>query len=76
MNLIQLISIRYNNALLTTGCEYGILVRLVKGWQLQWFIYPRDHRMIDQIINAGNDFWDRFDGIKNGHDYWYPPKDT
>ena len=63
-------------ALLTTGCEYGILVRLVRGWQLQWFIYPRDHRMVDQIINAGNDFWDRFDGIKNGHDYWYPPKDT
>ena len=64
------------NALLTTGCEHGILVRFVKGWQLQWFIYPRDHKMIDEIIKAGKDFWDRFDGIKNGHDYWYPPADT
>ena len=63
-------------ALLTTGCEHGILVRFVKGWQLQWFIYQRDHKMIDEIINAGNDFWDRFDGINNGHDYWYTPADT
>ena len=63
-------------ALLTTGCEHGILVRFVRGWQLQWFVYPRDHKMIDEIINAGEDFWNRFDGVRQGHDYWYPPQDT
>ena len=72
MNLIQ-IFISDTMPLLTTAVSM-ILVRLARG-QLQ-FYYSRDHRMIDQIINVGNDFWDRFDGIKNGHDYWYPPKDT
>ena len=76
MNHIHLAKYQIQNALLTTGCEHGILVRFVKGWQLQWFIYQRDHKMIDEIIKAGKDFWDRFDGIKNGHDYWYPPADT
>jgi hypothetical protein len=32
--------------------------------------------MITDIINAGTDFWNRFDGILEGNDYWYPPETT
>lgn len=62
--------------MLCTGSTWGILVRLVKGWDLQWFVYQRNTQMITDIINAGTDFWNRFDGILQGNDYWYPPETT
>lgn len=71
LNLYQL-----QQQMLCTGSTWGILVRLVKGWDLQWFVYQRNTQMITDIINAGTDFWNRFDGILQGNDYWYPPETT
>lgn len=62
--------------MLCTGSAWGIVVRLVKGWELQWFAYQRNNEMVTDIINAGTDFWNRFDGIVEGKDYWYPPETT
>lgn len=62
--------------ILCTGSEWGILARLVKGWEFQYFIYQRNQEMIDEMIDAATDFWDRFDGILEGKDYWYPPATT
>jgi len=62
--------------MLCTGSTWGILVRLVKGWELQWFIYERNNNIVTDIINAATDFWNRFDGILQGKDYWYPPETT
>ena len=62
--------------MLCTGSTWGIIVRLVKGWELQWYVYERNTEMCNDIINAATDFWNRFDGILEGKDYWYPPETT
>ncbi len=62
--------------MLCTGSTWGIIVRLVKGWELQWYVYQRNTEMCNDIINAATDFWNRFDGILEGKDYWYPPETT
>ena len=62
--------------MLCTGSTWGIIVRLVKGWDLQWYVYERNTEMCNDIINAATDFWNRFDGILEGKDYWYPPETT
>lgn len=62
--------------MLCTGSTWGIIVRLVKGWELQYFVYQRNTEMCNDIINAATDFWNRFDGILEGKDYWYPPENT
>ena len=71
LNIYQL-----QQQMLCTGSTWGILVRLVKGWELQWFIYLRNNEICTDIINAATDFWNRFDGILEGKDYWYPPETT
>lgn len=62
--------------MLCTGSTWGIIVRLVKGWELQWYVYEKNTEMCNDIINAATDFWNRFDGILEGKDYWYPPETT
>ena len=62
--------------LLTTGSKYSLLVRLVKGWELQWFVSYPDKKIQQLLIDAATDFWFRVDGIMNGKDYWYPPENT
>jgi len=62
--------------LLTTGSKFSLLVRLVKGWELQWFVSYPDKKIQQLLIDAATDFWFRVDGIMNGKDYWYPPEDT
>jgi hypothetical protein len=58
--------------MLTTGSEWCILVRLVNGWDLQYFVIQRNEDKIRQLIDVATDFWNRFDGILDGKDYWYP----
>ena len=36
----------------------------------------KNTKMQQELIEAGTDFWNRFDGVRQGHDYWYPPQDT
>ena len=62
--------------LLTTASNFSLLVRLVKGWDLQWFVYFPDKKIQQLLIDAATDFWFRVDGIMNGKDYWYPPENT
>ena len=52
--------------LLTTANNFSLLVRLVKGWDLQWFVFFPDKKMQQLLIDAATDFWFRVDGIMNG----------
>lgn len=54
----------------------GFIVRLVRGWELQFFYYKANAEMQNEIVNAGTDFWNRFDGVLEGKDFWYDPVDT
>ena len=62
--------------MLCTGSTWGIIARLVKGWELQGYVYEKNSEMCNDIINAATDFWNRFDGILEGKDYLYPPETT
>jgi len=62
--------------MLCCKAEKGILVRLVNGWMLQWFVFDRDEAMVEDIKSAGTDFWNRFDGVVQNKDFWYEPYDT
>ena len=62
--------------MLCCKAKVGILVRLINGWDLQWFVFERDEQMIEDIENAGTDFWNRFDGVIENKDFWYDPHDT
>ncbi len=62
--------------LLTTGYNYAILVRLVKGWELQWFVYKPNKEIQDKLINAAVEFWHRVDGIMQGDKLHYAAANT
>ena len=57
--------------MLTTKYQYAILVRLCKGWELQWFIYKPTKEMQTKLIDAATEFFYRLDGIMEGKNLWY-----
>lgn len=57
--------------LLTTGYNYAILVRLVKGWELQWFVYKPNKEIQAKLIDAAVEFWHRVDGVLEGDKLHY-----
>ena len=59
--------------MLCTGTDWAILIQLYMGWDLQFFVIKKNHKMQQELIEAGTDFWNRFDGVLQNKDYYYPP---
>jgi len=57
--------------MLTTKYQYGILVRLCRGWELQWFVFKPNKEMQTKLIDAATEFFYRLDGVMEGKNLWY-----
>ena len=62
--------------MICSDTDWGIVVRLCNGYDLQYFVYQKDQKMCDEIIESATDFWNRFDGVIENKDFWYEPANT